>query len=231
MLDKDWQIWGGCLLLFVSGTVTGLFASGSDMPIWVTSLVAKAGVSLSELVQMLASVILAAVGLYGLRSWREQTLFARRYDAFVRLNIALQDLDVFRAWAKALPDSHIRRYTKEFDDESDSINSEYISSLVNRIPTVWREYRLALYEAALHMSASDIESRLSVKYVRDNLVNPTRDLYNELESNYSGRRLSQEDWANMSGEIETVCWYVRMKSDEIITAGEKYIYRQLRLKV
>lgn len=234
MFYKDWQIWLGCFLLFASGAIVSMLASGSEMMLWLASLVRTERVATTDVVELLsyvATIALAGVALATVRSWKKQTLYARRYDAFVRLNVALQDLDVFRTWAKALPDSHYRRYTKEADDESDQVNFDYISRLMNRIPEVWREYRLAVYEAALHMDPADLEPCLAVKYVRDNLLTPTRDLYNDLESNYSGRRLSNDDWNRMAGNIEVTCFYVRLTCDEVIEAGERYIFRQLRPNV
>jgi len=171
---------------------------------------------------------MAIVAIATVSAWRKQVLYAKRHDAFVKLNVALQDLDVFRVWAAAFSESHIRRYTKEIDDEVDRKTDSFVLEQEIQMVKAWRQYRLAVYEAALHMDPRDLEPCLNVAHVREKLLTPVQNLTNKLRTEYHGQALSQTDWNQMTAMIQLTCNFIQSDCQRIIKAGEHYIFRQLR---
>lgn len=230
-MNKDWVVWLGCALLIGCGAVIALLAVDSGGGPWLVSWVAAEGItakSFFELLSYIATIALAVTAIATMSTWRRQILYAKRHDAFVKLNVALQDLDVFRVWAAAFSDSHVRRYTKETDDEVDTSTASFVWDQEVQMVKAWREYRLAVYEAALHMDPRDLEPCLNVSHVKKKLLTPVQDLTRKLQNEYHGRALSQADWHQMTAMIQITCNFVQSDCHRIIKAGENYIFRQLR---
>jgi len=229
---KDSVIWIGCILLFLSGVLFALLISISGAGAWLYSWAVSGDFTASGVLQGLsaiATLLMAFAALATVTAWRKQVAYAKRHDAFVKLNVALQDLDVFRIWASAFSDSFIRRYTKDSDEQFDIDTASYVYEQEVLIPSIWRAYRLAVYEAALHMDPHDIEPCLDVSHVKGKLLAQVQSLQNKLDE-YRGRQLSQEDWQEMNGLIQVTCSFIRSDCQRIIATGEEYIFRQLREK-
>src|SRR5690606_17211438 len=229
-MNKDWVIWLGCALLIGCGVGITLLAVGSEAGPRLVSWLAAEGTtakSFFEFLSYIAAVALAVTAIATSLMWRKQFLYTKRYEAFLKLNDALQGLDVFRSWAAAYSDSHFRKYMKTADDETDRENEAYVLKKANEIPKAWRDYRLAIYGAAVHMKQSDLEPCLYADHVREKLLKPAQEMQKYLDAYYDGRALSQEEWHHISAYIRINCSYIQSDCQRITEVGERYIFRQL----
>lgn len=95
-MKKDWVIWTGCVLLFLTGVVWGMIPDKSGF------FIVDNVHDLFEIFGAIATAIAAAVGVIALTNWQSQFRHAEKFKALKELKDAAYSLFAFRGYLFAV---------------------------------------------------------------------------------------------------------------------------------